>query len=126
MDKKMVLTLTFTMLILAGVFLLDLAQKFSFEYVNTKEALTRYVVCCQDLRTNSSTYGGFSYKCFQVWNGHLAYLIDTYQAVELLRQLDALDRINVSALITYLNRSDISVTMKTIFGGGTLVTFMRL
>ena len=40
-SKKIFLTLTFTTLILIGVFLFDLAQKSSFEYVNTKEALRR-------------------------------------------------------------------------------------
>ena len=98
------------MLIFVGVFLLDFAQKSLFEYVNAKEALTRYVVCCQDLRTNSSTYGGFSDKC--VKEGRSAHLKYTYLAIELLKQLDALDRINESALITFLNKSDISMTIE--------------
>lgn len=111
-SKKTFLTLASTMLILTGVFLFDLAQKFSLEHVSTKEALIRYTICCQDLRTDSSSYGGFSDRCLHVWKGYGAYLMDTYRAVELLRQLDALDRINTSALITFLNRSDISVRIE--------------
>lgn len=110
MNKKILWTLAFTTLILVGVFLFDFAQKSSFGYVNTKEALIRYTICCQDLRANSSTYGGFSDECIR--EGRNAYLWDTYRAVELLRQLDAIDRINVSALITYLNRLDISVVIE--------------
>jgi len=120
MSNKTFLTLASTMLILTGVFLFDLVQKFSLEHVSTKEALIRYTICCQDLRTDSSSYGGFSDRCLHVWKGFGAYLMDTYRAVELLRQLDALDRIDTSALVTFLNRSDISVTIEGGYWRGSL------
>ena len=104
--KRFVLTLGLAGLVLGGIFLVDLIEKSHLEYVNTEEALFRYTISCQDLRTDSATYGGFVYNTRAAgMPGHRAHLDDTYQAVSLLHQLGALHRIDASPIVAFLNTS---------------------
>jgi len=112
--KEMIMALGFSAIILLSLLGLHIVQAGSFEYVSPKEAIVRYAVMCQDLDANSSGYGGFAPSISQL--GGYRILRPTVEAVGLLSQLNATNRINEAGVLHFLNASEIRITYNPSYG----------
>lgn len=104
--KEVILALCLSALMLIGLFTVNVLQVSSFEYLSTKEAVARYTLACFDSDENSSGYGGFASK---VGGKNYRWFHITREALELLVILDAIDRVNETAVLHFLNASEIRI-----------------
>lgn len=104
--KEVILALGLSALILVSLFGVHVFQASSFEHLNTKEFVVRYTMECFDLDENSSGYGGFAPR---VGGKDYRWFHITREALELLVMLDAVERVNETAVLQFLNTSEIKV-----------------
>lgn len=115
--KEVILALCLSALMLIGLFTVNVLQVSSFEYLSTKEAVARYTLACFDSDENSSGYGGFAPS---VGGKNYRWFDITREALELLVMLDAIDRVNETAVLHFLNASEIRIVYS---GGGYYHTY---
>ncbi len=104
---NIILALALSFLVLIALFGIDAFQVNGFEYLNTREVIVRNALACYDSNESSAGYGGFvystdsskSYRHFDV----------TRKAIELLVQLGEISRINETAVLHFLNTTEIRV-----------------
>lgn len=109
----MVLTLGLSALMLISLFTVNALQVSSFEHLSTKETIIRYTFACFDSDENSSGYGGFAPR---VGGKNYRWLHITREALELLGMLDAIDRVDETAVLHFLNASKIRILYSSEYG----------
>jgi len=114
--KEVILALGLSALIIVSLLEVHAFQASSFEYVNAKEVTVRYTMACFDLDETSSGYGGFAphvggknYRWFHI----------TREALELLAMLDAINGVNETAVLSFINSSEIRI----VYGYGYYYTY---
>jgi len=105
--KEGILALGLSALMLISLFGIHLFQAGSFEYLSTKDVIVRYTMACFDSNESSPSYGGFVPSV--EWTRGYRYFDTTRKALELLVQLDAVNKINETAVLRFLNTSEIRV-----------------
>ena len=111
--KEVILALGLSALMLIGLFTVNVLQAGSFEHLSTKEAIARYTLACFDSDENSSGYGGFAPR---VGGKNYRWFHITHEALELLIMLDAIDRVNETAVLHFLNASEIRIVYSSEYG----------
>lgn len=105
-EKKVILASSFSVLMLVGLFGVHVFQAGGFEYLSAKEALMRYTMACFDSDKNSNGYGGFAPS---VGGKNYRWFFITREALELLAMLDAVESVNKTAVLQFLNTSEVKI-----------------
>ena len=111
--KEVVLTLGLSALMLISLFTVNVLQVSSFEHLSTKETIISYTFACFDSDENSSGYGGFAPI---VGGKNYRWLDTTREALELLGMLVAIDGVDETAVLHFLNASKIRILYSSEYG----------